>query len=401
MDGGDRDPARRTPMTSSARGVTAPPLPIVVRLARPEDRDAVLAFASGTFEGWDYIPGIWPHWLSAADGVLLVALPQPPSRTGPPLLDADGRPLDPAVPVAISRVAMLSADEGWVEGIRVDPRVRGRSVATQLQVAELAWAAAHGARVVRYVTGHRNVASVRLGARHGFQPLVDWRAYRRPREDEEDDDAWMDEPDPMRTRTGDEREDRRRADGYRRIGEAGLGLAGASDGTVECWWRRVEDDPTFRAGHALYEHRAWSFQELTRERFGRHVRGGQVAVLEGDDDRWALALLPRHIAPSEDRRVRVSVLCGDGALCLELLRRVETILGHSVQLRLPDPDPPVLRGLVTSYADAGWPAAEGYLRLLARPMGPGQPLPDTDAPGLLRYLDAPRPTAVPLGIPEA
>jgi len=41
--------------------------------------------------------------------------------------------------IAMTRVTMLSSHDAWLEGIRVDPAVRGMDVATDLQVAELHW----------------------------------------------------------------------------------------------------------------------------------------------------------------------------------------------------------------------------------------------------------------------
>ena len=134
--------------------------PLVVRRARATDEDAVLGFASGTWDGWDYIPHAWPVWLDATDGVMLVACHTDDDR-----------------PVAVSRVALVSPTEAWLEGIRVDPAVRGMDVATDMQIAELHWAAAQGANVVRYATSARNEASHRLGARHGFELLFSYRGY--------------------------------------------------------------------------------------------------------------------------------------------------------------------------------------------------------------------------------
>src|SRR5215208_4010782 len=104
--------ARATP-TESDRA-----WPLVVRRARAGDRDAVLAFATRTWDGWDYIPHAWPVWLEASDGVLLVASAGSAANGGLSV-DADGEPLADGQPIAISRVALLSPTEGWVEGIRV------------------------------------------------------------------------------------------------------------------------------------------------------------------------------------------------------------------------------------------------------------------------------------------
>jgi len=147
------------------------PLRVGVRRARADDKDAVLAFASTTWDGWDYIPEAWDEWLAATDGTLLVAETMTPDR------DAEGGVVERGRVVALARVTMLAPAEAWLEGIRVDAALRGRDIGTNLQVAELAWAAAQGATVVRYTTGRDNEGSHRLGARHDFVRLADRRAY--------------------------------------------------------------------------------------------------------------------------------------------------------------------------------------------------------------------------------
>ena len=171
--------------------------PIVVRRAQAADRDAVLAFATLTWDGWDYIPHAWPVWLAADDGVLLVATVGA-SAGGEAARDAEGEVLTEGQPIAISRVALLSPAEGWVEGIRVDPRVRGLGVATDLQTAELHWLAVHGPQITRYATGARNEGSHRLGARHGFELLArfvswTWKDPTKP-DDDERGETGFDEP---------------------------------------------------------------------------------------------------------------------------------------------------------------------------------------------------------------
>ena len=59
-------------------------------------------------------------------------------------------------------MAMPALGEAWLEGIRVDPRVRGMNVATDLQVAELHWAVANGAHVVRVHDVKAAVEAVRV-----------------------------------------------------------------------------------------------------------------------------------------------------------------------------------------------------------------------------------------------
>ncbi len=165
----------------------AAPLPIRVRRATPGDTRAVLDFTRATWDGWDYVPSVWGEWLEAPDGVLLVALPAVTHE-----LDLFGRPLSLDRPIGIARVAMLSAHEAWLEGLRVDPGVRTRGVARLINAAGLEWARAQGATIVRYATGEANEGSHRIAARSGFRMLRPWRSWQPPRDedvDEEDAEA--------------------------------------------------------------------------------------------------------------------------------------------------------------------------------------------------------------------
>ncbi len=269
-----------------------------MRLARPSDREAVLSFAANTWGGRDYIPDVWDPWIGASDGILLVATPVPPAG-GPGPTDSDGRPLDPDRPVAVTRVAVLAEGEIWFEGLRVDPRVRGRSVATHLQVAELRWAVAHRARVVRYATAPDNEASHRLGARHGFALAGAWRRYG-----------------------GDEEEQGERVDPERlleRLREAGLGLP--DEPASRRLWSLVEGDATFHSGRGLYEYRPWSVQALTQARFEAHVRRGEVVVAHSATGAPALAVLPLS-GGRPDLALHVGLLAGTGEGAVALMESI-------------------------------------------------------------------------------
>jgi hypothetical protein len=226
----------------AAIGPTTPPetdrnWPLAVRRARAADRDAVLSFATRTWDGWDYVPRAWPVWLAATDGVLLVGSAMPlPDGSMP--LDSDGTALVPDQPIAVSRIAMLSPTEGWLEGIRVDPRVRGLGVATDMQTAELHWLAAHDPAVIRYATGAQNEGSHRLGARHGIELLARFRTWAwhdadQPSDDSRDEATGFDEA----TRSA---ATRRRGALIDRLAAAGRSLAAAD---AQSWWQRGRADP--------------------------------------------------------------------------------------------------------------------------------------------------------------
>ena len=352
-----------------------PNLPIAVRRARPEDRDAVLAFASTTWDGWDYVPDAWPHWIAAPDGVLLVATAQGDDR-----------------PIAITRLALLAADEGWLEGIRVDSAVRGRGVATNLQVAQLAWARAHGLRVLRYATGPGNEGSLKLGAHHGFVRLADRRTWGRP-ELEEAAEADRVAPDPTT-------EADRRRELLAALAADGLALAAdALETAIGAAWRCVDTDTTFESGGRLYEHRSWSLQRLTHERFAAHVRRGEVLAAPGAS---AVAILPHVAHFSEDLRPHLAVLAGGGRAALGLLLAVERRAGGPVTVRLPDPAPPLLSdpGVAAAWHQAWIRPHDWSLVIMERPLPGDEPLPVAEPPGALELRDPPRRIAAPPEIRE-
>ncbi|MBA3307625.1 MAG: GNAT family N-acetyltransferase [Chloroflexi bacterium] len=349
---------------------------ITVRRARADDKEAVLSFATRTWDGSDYIPDVWERWLAATDGVLLVATAGGAASTavgGRRPVDADGAPLEAARAVAVARLTMLSRDEAWLEGIRVDPRVRGMGVATDFQVAELRWAAAHGVRVVRYATGPDNEGSHRLGARHGFALLGEWRWYGVDDEDEETP------PPDAAPSTG------------------GVTIVREVDG--DRWWERVTADPTLRRGHDLYERRAWALQELTEERFRGHVARGQVTALEyraDGADRWALAIARDEGWGDEDPALPASpaLLVGDGRAALALLQALSGGQPGVPRVLLPDVEPPILDGgTVSAWAAAGWRPRDRTLHILTRPLDAAHPLPEPEDAALLEMEEDPRAVA--------
>src|SRR6266516_3832544 len=84
-----------------------------VRPARPEDREAVLAFCQQTWEWGDYIEYVWDEWLNNPQGKLFVAIKG--SR-----------------PVGVANMRMLNKTEAWFEGMRVDPTYRQHGIASAL-----------------------------------------------------------------------------------------------------------------------------------------------------------------------------------------------------------------------------------------------------------------------------
>jgi GNAT superfamily N-acetyltransferase len=332
--------------------------PLVVRRARAEDEAAVMAFASTTWDGWDYMPMAWPRWLDDPGGVLLVG-------TRP-----DG------TPVAVVRVALPAPGEAWLEGIRVDPAVRGLDVATDLQAAELHWAAAAGARIVRYATGSRNEGSHRLGARGGFEHvatlLSTWWAPHGEATGHDDDEPSGFLPDV-------------RADAQRRrrallSAAKDEGLVPA-EGEADALWSMVRDDAGFVAGERLYEPRPWALEELTEGKFRRHVVAGEVLRLRAYAG-WAVAVLVADVEPAEDAALRFAVLLGEPNAAFDLLERSRTLAGEAIRFRYPE-GAALVSSVEQRYRDAGYHFPEWALHILVRPLDGDHAPPPVDARRLI------------------
>jgi GNAT superfamily N-acetyltransferase len=319
----------------------------VVRRARASDEAAVVAFASDTWDGWDYIPNAWPLWLAATDGVMLVG----------------HRPGD-QTPVALTRVAMVSPTEAWLEGIRVHPELRGMEVASDLQVAELQWAAAQGANVIRYATSARNVGSHRLGARHGIELLFGLRNYWwSPDPDDDPDDPSAFDPEVRKASTALRRRvlDALAADGH---------VAQPAD--PDRLWKIIAGDGGFRAAQRLYEPRPWALGELTAERFARHVERGEV-IATGK----AVAILTREQLAGEDSSLRPALLIGEPESFVALVERLRTVAGNTLRFRIPE-DGPLADELHGQLIAAGYRSADFKLHILGRPIDDEHPIPTVD-----------------------
>lgn len=347
--------------------------PLVVRRAKAEDREPVLAFASATWDGWDYIPNAWPVWLDATDGAFLVGeIGEPVDGVDEGLVDAEGNPLKVGQPVAITRVAMVSPSEAWLEGIRVDPRVRGMGVAADLQAAELQWVAGQPAVIVRYATGGKNEGSHRLGARDGINLLARFRGWwwsaTGSAEDDDDDPSAFD-PQIREQATA------RRREALKRLSEAGM-IATAERDVVDDLWRRLSSDPTFAAGHELFEARSWAMAELTDTLLRRHFERGEVLLSRESvgGGGWAVAILVGEQLASEDSALRLALLAGEGAAAAALADQIRRVVDQPLRFRVAV-DAPMINGHEDTFRAAGFVTREWEMHILARPIDTDHPIP--------------------------
>ncbi len=116
---------------------------IEIRSARTEDRQAVLAFCTNTWDWGDYIEHVWDQWLTDPRGELFVAT-------------------SAGHPVGVAHMQMLSETEAWLEGIRIDPQYRKQGIATTINMTMMAEAMQRGATIVRLATDSTNTKSIQL-----------------------------------------------------------------------------------------------------------------------------------------------------------------------------------------------------------------------------------------------
>jgi GNAT superfamily N-acetyltransferase len=187
-----------------------------VRQARADDHDDVAAFARGTWpdrEATDYVPEVFPEWV-ATDG--------PRQHTA--VVEAEGRV------VACCQARLLGTDEGWLQGIRVDPDHRGAGHGTALGEYLVDWCRESGARVARNLVFDWNPAGMGQSRAAGFEAVADPRFVRVDADgDAADTGEWL-----------------------------------RATGPAWHYWT-ASDARTALAGLALDPDQAWAFSELTRE----------------------------------------------------------------------------------------------------------------------------------------
>jgi ribosomal protein S18 acetylase RimI-like enzyme len=287
-----------------------------VRPARPEDRGAVLAFCAHTWSDGDYIEYVWDDWLKEDEnGVLLVGL-------------IDGQP------VAIHHMQMISDDEAWLEGIRVDPAHRREGFGRVLTSRALVAAREHGASVARLITSADNDASQGMLARFGFVRVAEMVRFRGPALTK-DDGVEIAKP----TRPG--------PDDFERIWE----------------WLVQSNLAPLTGG---LEYADWQARALTEPLLRGYLASGQVRLIEEWDAIQALAVVV-PTAPDWDRTPTLAVRYMDGLadaigrLALSLRAEAAATGYARVELWLPD-----LLILRDAMAGAGYEGDDEVMLVFAR-----------------------------------
>lgn len=223
-----------------------------IRPARAEDRDAVFAFCAQTWDDGDYIPEVWDTWLADADGAFLAAV-------------EDGRP------VGIIHLALLSPQEAWLEGIRVDPAARRQGIGRELTARAMAIARERGAVVARLFTSSDNTASQAMVTGLGFDQVAAFVRYRATAES-------LPEPETI---------------------PPGATLRTASLADLDTLWSYLKGSNLVPLNGGLIVD-GWVARALTRSVLETRLDSGDVLVLEAWGQIQALAVLRTDVGEDDE-----------------------------------------------------------------------------------------------------
>lgn len=270
-------------MTKTRKRTTPPQF--TIRPAGPQDKQSVLSFTKNTFgENGDYIAHIWDRWLKDRDGYFWVA-------------EYRGRA------VGTAKLTFHSPDEAWMEGLRVNPRHRGKGIARALHQVCVEAAAARGVRVVRLATHSQNKPIHRIAAEFGFQLTCGFAYYVAAPQAGEARSPFTMGPDLWSPARG---------------AIWGSGFFKASRGMY--------------ARHTI----SWVWKELTEERLKEHLNQGEVVAYLGPGGAVdALAIVTRL---SGEESLWVSYLDGKPAAVQELALALRS---KEVEGMFPEPSPVV------------------------------------------------------------
>ncbi|MFB6298316.1 MAG: N-acetyltransferase family protein [Salinirussus sp.] len=135
-----------------------------VRQARPDDHDAVATIAADTWpdrEPEDYVPEVFPEWVASDDESRRTVV-----------AESDG------TVVGVCRGQLLSADEAWLQGIRVAPDHRGEGHGRALTEHLVEWARDRGTVVARILVFDWNGPAMGQARAGGFEPVAACRFVR-------------------------------------------------------------------------------------------------------------------------------------------------------------------------------------------------------------------------------
>jgi GNAT superfamily N-acetyltransferase len=128
------------------------------RHAKQSDKNNALKFCTNTFEWGDYIEEVWDDWYSNPNGYLTVA-------------EEEGS----GVIAALSHAYVCpNRKRVWLEGVRVNPNFRRRSIGTELIKRMVQYGKEQGAKEAAGLVSVKNLASQAMMEKSGFIVTSRW-----------------------------------------------------------------------------------------------------------------------------------------------------------------------------------------------------------------------------------
>jgi GNAT superfamily N-acetyltransferase len=135
-----------------------------IRFAKKSDKEEILKFCINTFDWGDYIDQVWDLWFSESNGALIVAENGVSNKKGSA--------------IAFSHVSLCPNRRNiWLEGIRVNPGYRRRSIATKLLRKMLLYGKLQGAKEASAIVAIDNLPSQLMMKKNGFNVISKWMYY--------------------------------------------------------------------------------------------------------------------------------------------------------------------------------------------------------------------------------
>lgn len=131
-----------------------------LRLAKESDKEAVLAFCENTWKDKkDFIGSFWDKWIADREGYLFVAA-----------IDE--------IPVAIMKVDLLSNNEAWWKGLRVDPYYRRRGLSKVLDSHVTRYLVENNITISRTCVYSDNEIMVKIMTQRGREKVGSYLHYQ-------------------------------------------------------------------------------------------------------------------------------------------------------------------------------------------------------------------------------
>jgi GNAT superfamily N-acetyltransferase len=132
---------------------------VLCRPAVESDYPDIAEFCKGIWDGGDYVPNVWHHWLKDPHGLLATA-------------EYDGHA------IGCAKLSLLAEGQWWLEGFRVDPQKQGLKVGSRLHEFMTGWWQANCDGILRLMTSSQNLPVHHLCNRTGYSKIREVCGYK-------------------------------------------------------------------------------------------------------------------------------------------------------------------------------------------------------------------------------